>query len=244
MLVELRLRPAQERLRRKTLAVALRCRIPPRNVHLVPHLSLYTPDAITPSQVAAVRSGLSAVCRRYPYLECTIDGFGRGEGKDGHFVYYRVLPTEQLMHFREELARRLEGVCPSQKPFERPGVSFLFHVTIAYRLSQQQADRIWSALNGSRLAGDKPTARRSGVLGWFLRLLGANGMLRSNPAVKPFHLHLLAVRVSLIGGGQRIVCEYDLAHHRLLTRREALDRRGWRRSIESCRALRATGQHG
>jgi hypothetical protein len=89
VLVELRLRPGQERLRRKTLAVALRCRIPPRCVHRVPHLSLYTPDAATPSQVQAARSALSAVCRRYRYLESTIDGCGRGEGSEGHFIYYR-----------------------------------------------------------------------------------------------------------------------------------------------------------
>jgi hypothetical protein len=57
--------------------------------------------------------------------------------------------------------------------------------------------------------------------------------LGTTGAVEPFHLHIFAVRVALIGEGQRIVCEYDLPHQRMLNRREALDRRGWRRSIEA-----------
>ncbi|MCK5212575.1 MAG: 2'-5' RNA ligase family protein [Dehalococcoidia bacterium] len=202
-------------------------------------MSLYTPDAVIPGQVAAVRSVLKAVCRQHKYLECTIDGFGRGEGKDGHFVYYRVLPSEQLMCFRDEIARRLAVVCPSPKPFERPGVRFLFHITIAYRLSQQQADRIWSALDEPRRAGDKSLATRTGLLGWLFRLLGLSGASHFSRVGKPFRLHLFAVRVALIGDGQRIVCEYDLPHGRLLSRSEALDRHGWSRSIETCRTIRA-----
>ena len=240
MLIELRLKPGQERLRRKTWAAALRCRIPLRCVHRVPHLSLYTPNAVTTAQVAAARSALSAAGRRYRYLECTIDGFGRGQGNEGHFIYYRVFPSEPLVNFRDDLARRLKSSCPSRKPFEAPGVPFLFHVTIAYRLSKKQADKLWSSLTGAGPGCDGPVARVAAIMGRLLRLLHFGHRLGSTDAVEPFHLHLFAVRVALIGEGQRIVCEYDLPHQRLLNRREALDRRGWSRSIETCRALRAT----
>jgi len=238
VLIELRLRPIQERLKRTTWGVVLRCRIPPRCVHRVPHLSLYTPNAVTPGQVAAVQRALSAACRRYRYLECTIDGVGRGEGTEGHFVYYRVFPSAQLVSFREDLARRLAAVCPSPKRFEAPEARFLFHVTIAYRLSRQQADRIWRSLNGSGPNGVAARPRMTGLLGWLRRLLRLGPGRVSAPVVRAPHLHLFAVRVSLIGDGQRIVCEYDLPHRRLLNRREALDRRGWSRSIEAGRVFR------
>lgn len=242
VLIELRLRPVQERLKRTTWSAALRCRIPPRCMHRVPHLSLYTPDAVTPGQVAAVQRALSAACRRYRYLECTIDGVGRGEGTEGHFVYYRVLPSAQLVSFRENLARRLSAISPSPKRFEAPGAHFLFHVTIAYKLSRQQADRLWRSLNGSGPDGAVARTRKAGLLGWLRRLLHLDRKRGSTPVVRAPHLHLFAVRVSLIGDGQRIVSEYDLPGQRLLNRREALDRRGWRRSIETCRALRAAGR--
>ncbi len=238
MLIELRLKPGQERLKRTTWTVALRCRIPPRCVHRVPHLSLYTPDAVTSSRVAAAQRALSAACRRYRCLEYVIDGFGRGEGRHGHFVYYRVVPSEQLVAFRDDLARGLESVCPSAKPFEAAGVSFLFHVTVAYHLTQQQADRVWTAVNGSGEAGDTSAARRTGLVAWLRRLLRVDRTRSHNPIVQTPRMHLSAVRVSFLGNDQRILCEYDLPGQRMLNRREALDRRGWRRSIEAARAFR------
>lgn len=55
----------------------------------------------------------------------------------------------------------------------------------------------------------------------------------SKPTTKGPHIPLRVVRVSLIGNDQRIVCEYDLPGQRLLSRREALGRRVWRRGIEA-----------
>jgi hypothetical protein len=126
-------------------------------------------------------------------------------------------------------------------PFDAPGAAHLFHVTIAYKLSRQLADRVWLALNGSGPDGAAARTRKTGLLGWLLRLLHLDSGYGSAPVVQAPHLRLFAVRVELING-QRIVSEYDLPHQRLLTRREALDRRGWRRSIETCRALRAAGR--
>lgn len=239
MLIELRLKPAQERLKRTTWSAALRCRIPPRCVHRVPHLSLYTPDAARPGQVAAVQRALSATCRRHRYLDCTIDGYGRGKGQEGHFVYYRVVPSEELVEFRRDLARRLASICPSPKRFESPGADFLFHITIAYRLSQRQADRLWRHLNG---AGCSTGGRlgTTGFLVWLRRLLHLGNRPHPGPASMVFRVPLRVVRVSFIGNDQRIVSEYDLPGQRMLNRREALDRRGWRRSIEAARAFQNT----
>jgi 2'-5' RNA ligase len=47
--------------------------------------------------------------------------------------------------------------------------------------------------------------------------------------------HLL--RITVIGEGGRIVCEYDLALKRLLSRREALSRLWWRRTMNRFREL-------
>ena len=237
MLIELRLRPVQERLKRTTWSAALRCRIPPRCVHRVPHLSLYTPDVANLGQVAAVRQAVNAACRGHRYLDCTIDGYGRGNGQEGHFVYYRVVPSDELVEFRRDLARRLASICPSPKRFESPGADFLFHITVAYRLSQRQADRLWQYLNG-REASIGTRRGMTGLLGWLRRLLHLGSSPHPGLASRVFRIPLRVVRVSFIGNDQRIVCEYDLPGQRMLSRREALDRRGWRCSIETARALR------
>ncbi len=234
MLVELRLRPVQERLKRTAWSAALRCRIPPRHVHRVPHLSLYTPQIDSLAKTAAARRALVRVCHGYRCLDCTIDGFGRDEGKDGHFVFYRIVPSKELIEFRRELAGRLAAVCPSPKRFETPDADFLFHITIAHRLSQRQADRLWRHLNGLGSTVD----RQSGLRVWFRRLLRLGNPPDSRPFSERPRIPLRVVRVSLIGNDQRIVCEYDLPGQRLLSRKEALDRRGWRRSLEAARRLK------
>jgi len=205
-------------------------------MHRVPHLSLYTPDAVTSGQVAAVQRALSAAGRRYCYLDCTIDGYERGNGQEGHFVYHRVVPSDELVEFRRDLARRLASICPSPKRFESPGADFLFHITVAYRLSQRQADRLWRHLNGAGVSTSTPRGA-TGFLGWLRRLLHLGNRPDPGPASKVFRIPLRVVRVSLIGNDQRIVCEYDLPGQRVLSRREALDRRGWRHSIQAARAL-------
>ena len=52
--------------------------------------------------------------------------------------------------------------------------------------------------------------------------------------------HLL--RVTILGKGARIQCEYDLVLKRLLSRREALSRYWWRKTIEKLRTLQGQSE--
>lgn len=49
--------------------------------------------------------------------------------------------------------------------------------------------------------------------------------------------HML--RITVIGAGRRIVCEYDLMFKRWLNRREALSRRLWRRTVNRLKELQS-----
>jgi calcineurin-like phosphoesterase family protein len=47
-----------------------------------------------------------------------------------------------------------------------------------------------------------------------------------------FYLPMCALRVTFLNNQSKIICEYDLLQKRLLSRQEALSRRGWQKTLE------------
>lgn len=209
MLIEIRIGPGKRKIASWISYFSEKCRIPDSKIHRVPHISLYGSFSADYGQVQKVKSVLESVCRKYSYLPFTIDGIESMKGEKGHVIYFNIVPSEQLKQFRDELASQLFSVVPDTKPYDH-FKDFVFHSTLAYKLSDTEYNRISTFLN----SGDPS----------------------SDDYIMPyFYLPMAALRITFLNNQSRIICEYDLLQHRSLPRLDALDRREWRRTSEQFR---------
>ena len=235
MLIELRLRPGQYKLSRMSHDVASHCFLPGALTHRVPHMSLYTIPPTDARTVHRIISALEAACSPYRYLPYTVDGFQRLKSEQGEVVYLRIVPSAELVDFRVELAGRLRSICPSTKTYERQE-GFLFHITVAYKLSRDQCERVWSYVDSGTSAAKSPRWY-SRVSEFFRALLGSATRMDECPSTQPY-LPLDALRVTLLADNQHILREYDLGSQRLLNRSQALDRHTWQATLRNYRISR------
>ena len=113
---------------------------------------------------------------------------------DGRAVYVRIAPSSELIEMRNEIVKRLEGFCNLQDHDHGP---YKAHATLVMNTHfHRNIDIRRKFYNIMKfLESWKIPAIRQNVL-----------------------------RVTILGGDSKIVCEYDLMLKRMLGRREALDR--------------------
>jgi len=165
---------------------------------------LYGSFSADHGQVERIKSVLSSIGRKYSYLPFTIDGLQCIEGEKGIVIYFNIVPSEELKQFRNELALNLISIVPDTKPFDFDK-DFLFHSTLAYKLSDSEFERISAYVNSVDPISDD--------------------------FIMPyFYLPMAALRITLLNNQSRIICEYDLLQQRLLSRLDSLSRQDWQRT--------------
>jgi calcineurin-like phosphoesterase family protein/2'-5' RNA ligase len=206
MLIEIRIGPGKRKITEWIARFCDRCRIPDTKIHRVPHISLYGSFSADHGQVEKVKSVLTIIGRKYSFLPFTIDGLQCIEGEKGIVIYFNIVPSEELRQFRNELAWNLISIVPDTKPFDFDK-DFLFHSTLAYKLSDSEYERISAYVNSVDPISDD--------------------------FIMPyFYLPMSALRITLLNNQSRIICEYDLLQHRLLPRLDALSKREWQRTTK------------
>ena len=204
MLIEIRIGPGKRKITNWISHFCDKCRIPDDKIHRVPHISLYGSFAANPGQVERVKSVLASIGRKYSFLPFTIDGLQCIEGEKGIVIYFNIVPSEELKQFRNELAWNLISIVPDTKPFDFDK-DFLFHSTLAYKLSDSEYERISAYVNSVDPISDD--------------------------FIMPyFYLPMAALRITFLNDQSRIICEYDLLQQRLLSRLDALSKREWQRT--------------
>ena len=145
------------------------------------------------------------VVKKYDLVGFRLNGFGRFSDRA---IYVNIMPSEELVEMRENVVEKLKKFCTLKEHDYEP--DFKPHVTLLLNTA---------------------VARRRGVnvRRTFDRIMEFLDSWR----VPEFVPHVL--RVTILGGNRRILCEYDLMLKRMLTRSEALDRRLLRRTIEELR---------
>jgi len=204
MLIEIRIGPGKRKITNWVSHFCDKCRIPDNKIHRVPHISLYGSFAADYNQVEKVKSVLVTIGRKYSFLPFTIDGLQCIEGEKGIVIYFNIVPSEELKQFRNELAWNLISIVPDTKPFDFDK-DFLFHSTLAYKLSDSEYERISAYVNSVDPISDD--------------------------FIMPyFYLPMAALRITFLNDQSRIICEYDLLQQRLLSRLDALSKREWQRT--------------
>lgn len=204
MLIEIRIGPGKRKITSWISHFCDKCQIPENKIHRVPHISLYGSFAADHSQVERIKSVLATIGRKYSFLPFTIDGLAHIEGDKGNVVYFNIIPSQELKQFRDELAGNLFSIVPDTKTYDFDK-NFLFHSTLAYKLSESEFNRISEYVNYGGLASDD--------------------------FVMPyFYLPMAALRITLLNNQSRIICEYDLLQQRLLPRLDSLSKHEWQRT--------------
>lgn len=206
MLIEIRIGPGKRKIFNWISHFCDKCRIPDTKIHRVPHISLYGSFSADHWQVERVKTVLAAIGRKYSFLPFTIDGLQCIEGEKGIVIYFNIVPSEELKQFRNELARNLISIVPDTKPYDFNN-DFLFHSTLAYKLSDTEYERISVYVNSVDPVSDD--------------------------FIMPyFYLPMAALRITFLNNQSRIICEYDLLQHRLLPRMDALSKREWQQTLK------------
>ena len=156
--------------------------------HVVPHISLYGPF-LTRRQRDVVAEFVR-VCSKYRRVLFTFKGFNYFDNSTNKVIYLDIVPSDELVNLRAELASALIPITYSKSKEDRKNkIDFKFHSTIAFKDIDNKFRDIWSYIGRK----EKPNFRQ----------------------------HLL--RVTIIKNS-KILYEYDLIQHRLLNRRQALDK--------------------
>lgn len=216
MLVEIRVGPGKRKLVSSILNVKHNCRVHSSKIHRVPHITLYGSFVADYNQVQKIKEIMEYIGRKYSYLSYTIDGFKWIQGQKGKVIYFKIVPSEEFKKFREELAEKLLNVVPVTKSFDKEE-DFLFHSSLAYKLSDSEFERIWSYVSGSKSILQK-------IKQFFTQ--------SEDYTMRYFYLPMYTLRVTFLNDQSKIICEYDFLQKRLLSRQEALNRRVWQKTLK------------
>jgi calcineurin-like phosphoesterase family protein len=244
-LVEFRLRGyakeyakwARARTLREAHGLGVRRRRQPR---FVPHITLFGP-AETHNLQNVLRE-VERVCQRYTRVPFELGvKSGEFEKEDANWLYLDVDPSPELEQFRYELAQSLLGlertIQDSCKPYDR-NPKCKFHCSIGKYSPRNNAEfERLSDCAEIKYSLEAFRRQRASAVGKLLNIirtyiLGAKG--EDDAAISQY-----LIRVTVLRGRSRIQSEYDLVLGRMLSRREALSRHWWRKTIEKFKELQS-----
>lgn len=211
MLIEIRLMPGKYKIKEIINRIRRGCGL--KNKKIVPHMTIYGPY-VKLSNLQDVSKAVERVAKRYDTLPFLIDGYGHNKSTNGNVISLNIRPSESLSNFRREICRELRKVAPSCETWDTIEDPFWFHITISHRMSDVLFEKVWKSINRKDFRDDK---------GYFIQ----------TP-----HLPLDGIRVTCINDKGRIRFEYDLLQKRIFSRREALDKSEWSRSLKIYRKKR------
>jgi calcineurin-like phosphoesterase family protein/2'-5' RNA ligase len=216
MLLEIRIGSSKKKLSSINRYVKEKCSLPARKIHRVPHITLFGNFDADHRQFVEVTRIFESVSKKYDYFTYFIDGFNWCDGDKGKVIYYNVVPSKELKCFRQEIASNLEGIVRSDKPWDH-GNDFLFHSTVAYKLTNSEFRRTWSFITG-----------KQNIIDRFLCLFKKP----NESSLGKFYLPSFALRATLLNNVSKIAYEYDFLQKKLLPRQEALSKSQWQRTLQ------------
>jgi len=215
MLIEIRIGPGKNKLINSIKVIKNKSKISSRKIHRVPHITLYGGFSATSNQIQIIKNIIESIGKKYSYLPYLIDGFDWINGQNGKVIYFNIVPSDGLINFRKELAEKLLEIVPLTKSYDK-NENFLYHSTLAYKLSESEFKRIWSYVSDSKTLFQKIMSFFSSTEKYSMRY---------------FYLPMYALRITFLNNQSKIICEYDFLQKRFLSRPEALNKREWQKTL-------------
>jgi calcineurin-like phosphoesterase family protein/2'-5' RNA ligase len=205
----------------------------------VPHITLFG-EAEAHNLRNVIRE-VEKVGRKYSRVPFKV-GVRRGEfqKEDVNWLYLDVQPSPEFEQFRHELAQTLlrleKKIYDTCRPYDR-NPKYKFHCSIGkYNPRDSAKFEKLADYAEAKCSLEAFKQREVSLFGKLLNII-ERYILRAEEEGRGISQHLL--RVTVLGRGSRIQAEYDLVLGRMLSRREALSRHWWRKTIEKFRELRS-----
>lgn len=219
MLIEFRIGPGKDELKSIMQDVRKIINIKGKKIPRVPHMTLYGPFVPRKNQTSKIIDSIISVGRKYDALPFTIDGLKWMDSKAGHgkVIYFNIVPSEELKRFRFEVSMKLLKIAPKTQSWDKDK-DFVFHITLAYRLTNNEFNNIWYYLTGENIS----------LLSRLFSLFSSKPKDKKKISRK---MH--ALRITLLNKSSKIICEYDLIQKRKLSRNQALSKREWIKTLRT-----------
>jgi len=202
----------------------------------VSHITLF--GGAKTNNIRQVIAGVERIGRKYTLVPFKIGGFDKFQNPDENWLYLDVHPSPNLEQFRYELAQSLNRsermIFETCKPHDHKS-KYKFHSAIG-KYDPRDTDKFEKLLDYAKTQCNLRTfkLRKASVFGKLLNII-KKYILRVEEEYPTINLHLL--RVTILGRESHIEREYDLVLKKLLSRREALSRYWWRKTINKLREL-------
>ena len=196
------------------------------------HMTLFG-DARTNSMKRVIAE-VERTCRKHTLVPFKIGGFHSFRNPDANWLCLDVEPSPELEQLRYELAqnlikseRMIHDTCQS---FDH-GQKFEFHYSV-WKYAPRDKDKFERLVNFAETKCNLETFRQYKAP-IFQKLVNVikRYVFRIEEESNP-NISLCLLRVTVLERGSRIQREYDLVLKKLLSRREALNRYWYRRSVE------------
>ncbi len=214
-LVEIRLSRTKWRIRKIMQDISRRYDI--RDfLELHPHVTLYGPLTLNSDMGSGqMLDAIGNVAARYEPVPFLIDGWEKRDGMHGSVVAFPVHPSESLRQLTRDIAEALSPLTTSQNTYDAEPDKKWFHVTIANRLSRDQADAVYQGLTGPAEKPSEPEdIKKPGLLQRFLSGPGETTLPKKPvAAIPPVLLDETGIRITVMKE-MAILAEYDLIEKR------------------------------
>lgn len=202
----------------------------------VSHITLF--GSAQTNNLRRVITEVERTCRTRSLVSFKIGGFDSFRNADANWLYLNVEPSSDLEQLRYDLAQNL---LKSERMIYDTCQSFdhrtkcKFHSSIG-KYSPKDKDKFEQLLDYAitKCSFEIFRQQKASVFGQLLNFI-KRFIFREKEDKSGISLYLL--RVTILGKESRIRGEYDLVLGRLLSRRDALSRYWYKRTIESLKGL-------
>jgi calcineurin-like phosphoesterase family protein/2'-5' RNA ligase len=203
----------------------------------VSHITLFGPART--NNFRRVIAEVERTCRKYTLVPFKLGGFDNFQNPDANWLYLGVQPSPDLEQLRYELAKNLfrseRMISNTCQPYDHKS-KCKFHAAIG-KYAPRDRDKFEKLLDYAETKCSLETFKQHNA-SVFSRLFNVikRYIFRVEEDSNP-NISLCLLRVTVLGRGSRIQCEYDLVLKKLLSRREALSRYWYNKSIERLKEL-------
>jgi len=206
----------------------------------VPHVTLF--GAADAHNLRNVVREVEKVDRMYTLIPFRL-GIKRDEFQveDANWLYLDIQPSPELEQFRYDLAQGLLGrervICDTCPPYDREP-KYKFHCSIGkYDPRDSTKFEKLAQYAETKCSLETFKQRQISLLGKLVNIIEKN-IFKTEEEAPGISQHLL--RVTILGRRSQIQSEYDLVLGRMLSRRKALSRYWWRKTIDEFKELRSS----
>jgi calcineurin-like phosphoesterase family protein/2'-5' RNA ligase len=211
-----------------------------REKRFVPHITLF--GGAEAHNLRDVIREVERVGQKYSRVPFKL-GVKRGEFQveDANWLYLDIQPSPELEQFRYELAQGLLGlekkIYDTCKPYDRKP-KYKFHCSVGkYNPRDSAKFEKLAEYAETKCSLEAFEQRKVSLFGKLLNII-ERYILRAEEEDPGISQHLL--RVTVLGRGSRIQADYDLVLGRMLSRKQALSRYWWGKTIEKFRELQGS----